>query len=330
MLRKMGVYSLTALPAGRKAIGNRWVFEYKVTDAGNVAKGHVVALGFNQNTGIDFNKTFAPVAKAASTRLLAAIACKEGWELDCFDATRAFLWGNLEEEIYMLVPDGFCSPKDEMDKLGKGTVMHLHKSICGLKQASQVWYQKFSGVLTSLGLQKSLSDNAMFHFKGTWRNQPIHCILVIHVDDGMGGCNSVEYLAFLKAGILQEFSLKDLGPVKCFLGVQFECSRAMNELWIHQRDYIEALLTDYGLQDCSPVSTPMDHSLPFGDLDDAALSEPYPVTEYQGMMGRLSFLCLFSRPEFNYPVNRLTQFNSCPQVRHALAAKRILRYLAGT
>jgi hypothetical protein len=217
-----------------------------------------------------------------------------------------------------------------MDKLGKGIVMRLHKSIYGLKQASQVWYQKFSGVLTSLGLQKSLSDNAMFHFKGTWRNQFVHCILVIHVDDGMGGCNSAEYLAFLKAGILEQFGLKDLGPVKCFLGVQFERSRATKELWIHQRDYVEALLTDYGLQDCSPVGTPMDRSLPFGDPDDVALSEPYPVAEFQGMMGRLLFLCLFSRPDCNYAVNRLTQFNSCPQVRHSLAAKRILRYLAGT
>jgi hypothetical protein len=92
-LKSMGVYELARLPSGRRAIGNRWVFEFKITDSDPIAKGRLVAKGFSQIPGIDFNKTFAPVVKASSMRMLAAIACQRGWALECFDANRAFLWG---------------------------------------------------------------------------------------------------------------------------------------------------------------------------------------------------------------------------------------------
>jgi hypothetical protein len=100
-LHSMGVYELVHLPPGRKAIGNRWVFKFKLDRDNPIAKGRLVAKGYSQIPGIDFGKTFAPVAKAASIRLVAAMACQHGWTLQCFDATRAFLWGDLEEELYM-------------------------------------------------------------------------------------------------------------------------------------------------------------------------------------------------------------------------------------
>jgi hypothetical protein len=109
-LKSMGVYELARLPPNRRAIGNRWVFEFKVTDSDPIAKGRLVAKGFSQIPGIDFNKTFAPVVKASSVRLLSAIACQCGWALECFDANRAFLWGDLDEDIYMKLPDSFVLP----------------------------------------------------------------------------------------------------------------------------------------------------------------------------------------------------------------------------
>jgi hypothetical protein len=111
-LDSMGVYTITTLPKGRRAIVSRWVFEFKLSDLNPEARARLVAKGFGQLPGIDFNKTFALVAKTTSIRLLTAIACCEGWFLDCFDATRAFLWGDLEEEIYMKLPDGFTLPPD--------------------------------------------------------------------------------------------------------------------------------------------------------------------------------------------------------------------------
>ena len=138
-LSLMGVYRLAALPPGRKTVGSRWVFEFKILEAVNDPRGRLVAQGFSQVPGIDFRKTFAPVAKATSIRLLAAIACHNGWHLECFDATRVFLWGDLEESIYMCQPDGFVPPKDAPLPPGcndwSEAVWELLKSPYGLKQA---------------------------------------------------------------------------------------------------------------------------------------------------------------------------------------------------
>ena len=145
-LQSMGVYALTHLPPGCKAIGNRWVFELKIDGDSLVQKGRLVAKGFHQIPHVDFGKTFAPVAKTASIRLVAALACQHGWHLQCFDATRAFLWGELEEELFMALPDGFRLHKDTHLPEGcvdeSGLVMRLLRSIYGLKQASNIWYKK--------------------------------------------------------------------------------------------------------------------------------------------------------------------------------------------
>jgi hypothetical protein len=333
-LKSMGVYRLSGLPPHRKAIGNRWVFEFKLDGQNTIPKGRLVAKGFHQLPGVDYGSTFAPVAKAASVRMVAAVACLEDWELDCFDATRAFLWGELEEEIYMRLPDGFELPGDFQLPEGcssvEGIVMRLLRSIYGLKQASRVWYKKFSGILERIGMRKSPSDHGLFTFKEVWRGSLTVCLLVIHVDDGMGGSNSKEFLAWVKARVLEEFGLKDLGPVRKFLGVQFERDRRTRQMWVHQEEYIDALLKDYGMLDCNPVLTPMDSASPFGTENDAQPHIPDLTNAYQTMMGKLLFLSIFSRPDITYAVNRLTQYNSKPEPKHLAAAKRVLRYLKGT
>ena len=331
-LKDMGVYSLSSLPSGRKAIGNRWVFEHKIDGTDLLAKGRVVVQGFHQIQGVDFCKTFAPVVKGASVRMVAATACRRGWFLECFDATRAFLWGDLEEELYMKVPDGFRFP----DKLPPGctsisdVVMRLWKSLYGLKQASRVWYIKFRGVLEKLGFSCSEADHALFIFNSGWHGELVQCLLAIHVDDGMAGSSSQKFLNWVKEGILKEFGLKDLGPVKTFLGVQFERSLATIELWIHQSEYIDTLLADYDLTDCASVLTPMDSDHPFGRDADSFPSVPNIKASYQALMGRLLFLSLFTRPDITLAVNRLTQFNANPLPCHYAAAKRLIRYLKGT
>jgi hypothetical protein len=331
MIRDMGVYSLARLPPGRKAIGSRFVFEFKIDRENLIPKARLVAKGFHQVPGVDFGKTFAPVAKAATIRMISAVACHLGWHLECFDATRAFLWGELEEELYMKLPDGFVLPSDVTFPPGfLELVWRLWRSIYGLKQASRVWYKKLKGVLMSLGLTMSEADHALFMFHGRWREALVHCLIAVHVDDGMGGCNSREFLDWVKAGILAEFGLKDLGPVSTFLGVQFKRDLESKELWIHQESYIDTLLADYDMTNCNPVSMPMDPVHPFGRPGDSYPHVPDLTSAFQTMNGRLLFLSLFTRPDICYAVNRLTQFNANPEPCHYAAGKRLIRYLKGT
>jgi hypothetical protein len=225
----------------------------------------------------------------------------------------------------MKLPDGFELP-EECNK-SENLVMRLLRSIYGLKQASRVWYKKFSGILERIGLHKSPTDHGLFVFKAMWRGTLTVCLLVIHVNDGMGGSNSKAFLAWVKARVLEEFGLKDLGPMRKFLGVQFERDRTTRQLWICQEDYIDAVLGDYGLTDCNPVTTPMDHELPFGKPTDVHPVIPDITNAYQTLMGKLLFLAIYSRPDITYTVNRLAQHNANPEPKHFMAAKRVLCYL---
>jgi hypothetical protein len=326
-LASMGVYKVTTLPAGRRAIGSRWVFEFKLTDADPIPKARLVAKGFSQLPGIDFTKTFAPVAKATSIRLLAAIACQRGWHLDCFDATRAFLWGDLEEEIYLKLPDGFVNSSTDPTPPGSTPVWRLLKSMYGLKQASRVWYSKIRGTLERIGFTRSDFDHALFHFSGRWQGTEVSCIIALHVDDGMGGSDSSDFLAWVKAEIMKEFGLKDLGAAKQFLGVEFIRDLARKELWMHQSTYITTLLDDLGMGNCNPAKTPMDVNRSDFSTEPVLADRR---TEYQMLIGKLLFLSICTRPDISYTVNSLAQHSSAPRQSNFDAIKRTLRYLKGT
>ena len=236
------------------------------------------------------------MAKASSIRLLSAIACQHRWALDCFDANRAFLWGDLDEEIYMKLPDGFTLPDgmslpSDVDKVSD-CVIRLLKSIYGLKQASMVWYVKIRKVLERLGLKRSHVDHALFHFSGEWNGVMVTAIIALHVDDGLGGSNHPPFLAWVKEEISKEFGVKDLGAVKQFLGVEFERNIASRVLKMHQQSYIRMLLEEQGLSQCNPIKTPMDTSRINPEEDPL----PNRRSEYQTLIGKLLFLSICTRP----------------------------------
>ena len=326
MLKTMGVYVEEALPEGRKAIGNRWVFEFKIDPNGGpiIPKARLVAQGFSQVPFVDYDATFAPVAKSASVRFVAVHSSLNGWHLECFDATRAFLWGDLTRTIYMRYPPGYVSPS------GLNGVWRLLKSLYGLKQASLIWYNLLRKVLGALGFLRSEFDHAVFIYKRSWGGEEVHCILAMHVDDGMAGSTSLEFLTFIKGEIKKAFGIKDLGPLKNFLGVQFERNVETHELWIHQEMFIDSLLAEYELTDCNAIKTPLDSDHPFGLPTDVHL----PVTDltriFQRIVGSLLFLQICSCPDISFAVLILSQHCASPEPCHLAAAKRVLRYLKGT
>jgi hypothetical protein len=234
IMTEMHVYRLTKLPEVRKAIGNRWVLEFKEDNKGGpVYKARLVAQGFSQIPGVDYGATFAPVIKTASIRFIAALACRNNWELDTFDAKRAFLWGILKEEIYMRQPKGF----EEGD--WASLVWLMLRTIYGLKQSAMEWYEQVRAVMEELGFTRCVVDHAVFIYdKLTPSAGRIFCIIGWHVDDGMGASNSKAFLQQVKACIAKRFGIKDLGPIQKFLGIQFERDRLTRQLWMHQGEYI--------------------------------------------------------------------------------------------
>ena len=324
MLKDMGVYQEELLPDGWKAIGCRWVFEFKLVEGGSpIHKARLVAQGFSQVALVDYDATFAPVVKSVSVRLLAVHATLNSWHLKTFDATRAFLWGDLSRVIYMHCPPGYTPSLP-------GAVCRLLKSLYGLKQASRVWYQLLRKVLEDLGFVRSDFDHALFMFNRSWSGTEVHCLLAMHVDDGLAGCNHLPFLTHIKTEIQKAFGIKDLGPVSSFLGVQFERDLATRELWLHQTLYIDTLLADYGLSDCNSVATPLDPHHPLGLASDASVAPSDLLESYQRLVGSLLFLQMCTRPDLSFAVLLLSQHCVSPSPRHFAAARRVLQYLKGT
>ncbi|KAJ9561853.1 LOW QUALITY PROTEIN: hypothetical protein OSB04_007013 [Centaurea solstitialis] len=314
-LEKNGTWTLEDLPEGKHAIDSKWVYKVKYKPNGEVEryKARLVAKGFTQMEGVDYHDTFAPVDKLVTVRTLLAVAVKRNWEIHQLDVNIAFLHGDLNEEIYMKIPQGFA-------KEGDTRVCLLRKSLYGLKQASRNWYQKFTNALVDLGFKQSRADYSLFIHK----EDESFVAALIYVDDVVVVGNDPIKIQATKDDLDKKFSIKDLGNLKYFLGI--EVTRTSEGLVLNQRKYILDILEDCGLQGCKPSPFPIEQNL---KLDRADKEPKVDAGRYRRIVGRLLYLQA-TRPDITYSVNVLSQFVADPRQPHLDAAHRVLRYLKGT
>ena len=308
-------FSIVDLPPGKKAIGNMWIYKYKYNADGTVErpKSRLVALGNRQVRGRDFKETFAPVAKMTTIRCLLRIIAGKGWIVHQMDVHNAFLHGDLREEVYMRLPQGFQAT-------GPNKVCRLHKAIYGLRQAPRCWYQNLTDALKGFGFQHSYADYSLFIYS----KRNVELQVLIYVDDLLICGNDIDFLTKFKDHLGRWFHMKDLGKLKYFLGI--EVGRGAEGFMLTQRKYTLDLVADVGLLGSKPVATPMEiqHKLaldlsPF--LSDAE--------KYRRLVGRLIYLSI-TRPDISYAVHILSQFMQKPRELQWGAAMRVVRYLKGT
>jgi len=216
----------------------------------------------------------------------------------------------LEEDIFMTLPPGF-------DSKGATKVCKLQKSLYGLKQASRQWFAKFSSTLISHGFIQSKADYSLF----TRSQDSSFIALLVYVDDIVIASNDISGVSALTVFLHSVFSLKDLGPLKYFLGL--EVARSDKGIVVSQRKYALDILEDSGVLGAKPVFFPMDPNIKLSRSDGELLSDP---SSYRRLVGRLVYLTI-TRPDLSFFVQMLSQFMDSPRKPHMDGASRVLRYL---
>ena len=321
-----GTWELVTLPANRKPIGSKWTFKVKRTKDGLLErfKARLVAQGFSQRQGIDFHETFAPVAKLDSIRILLAQATIHDWEIHHLDVKTAFLYGSLEEEVYMRVPEGGIP---DCDTAGK--VCHLLKSIYGLKQASRVWYQELDKKLTSIGFCRTYMDSSVYTLYDTGS----FLYLAVWVDDIILVGPSLELIMSVKTHLFKSFQMSDLGEISYLLGIDITRDRGSRVMTLHQGLYLNHILNRFKMENAHPCATPMEvKTTPelFSAPSDPAEIASMRTIPYSQLIGSLMYAMLGTRPDLAHSVSFLSQFLVSPGAKHWSAAKRVLRFLKKT
>jgi hypothetical protein len=283
-LRDLNTWELIAPPKGRKIIKNRWV--YKIKSDGRL-KSRLVARGFTQVYGIDFDETWAPVGRKASLKLLIAHVLRNNWKWRQMDVDTAFLNSDLHEEIYMSQPQGFED--------GTNRVCKLLKSVYGLKQASREWYHTLREFIESQDLKRSRIDPCIYLADGI--------IVFIYVDDIILAGSSDLIIDRIAQEFKKRFKMKDMGCPKRILGL--DLTEGKNGVHLCGSDKIQELLIKYQMENSRYVSTPMDHNQVYGPNVSGNCS-PEVKQNYGSLIGSLLFIANSFRPDISYAASVLS------------------------
>ncbi|GJU55861.1 putative ribonuclease H-like domain-containing protein [Tanacetum coccineum] len=279
------------LPKGHRAIGTKWIFMNKKDERGIVIrnKARLVAQGHIQEEGIDYDEDFAPVARIKAIRLFLAYSSFMGFMVYQMDVKSAFLYGQIEEEVYVCQPPGFKDP-NHPDKVYK-----VVKALYGLHQAPRAWYETLANYLLGNGFHRGKIDQTLFIKK-----QKGDILLVqIYVDDIIFGSTKEE--------------------------LWLQVKQKKDGIFISQDKYVDEILRKFNYSDVKFASTPVDLEKPLvidGDGTD------FDEHLYRSMIGSLMYLTS-SMPDVMFAVCACARFQVTPKTSHLLAVKRIFRYLKG-
>jgi hypothetical protein len=320
-LHANGTYSLQELPPGHKAIRNKWVYKLKYDAAGRVERfrARLVAKGFEQVEGVDFNEVFAPTSKQTSLRVLLSIVADRDLELGQLDVKTAFLNGVLEEELYMEQPVGFHEGEPRV-------VCRMHKALYGLRQAPKAWYDKLKGELEKLGFTSSDADPGLWVGKSSAGSA---VFMLVWVDDVLIASDTKECVDEAKQKLMGVFDARDLGEATVFIGMQISRDREQGVLKLSQHNHITQMLAKHRMLESRPAPTPMDPGIQL-DREHAGPALDTAKYPYSSIVGGLLYVSVCTRPDISQAVGVLSRYMSAPQQMHWNAAMRVLRYLAGT
>ena len=289
-----------------KILSSRWIF--KIKEDGRY-KARLVVRGCHQRDGIDYNEIFSPVVGSDALRTIIAYSAMKNLKLMKFDIKTAFLYGNIKENIYMSLPEGFEK---------KNKVCKLQKALYGLKQAPAMWNKRLTDFLQNHGLTKLKTEQCVFV------NNDRSIILAIHIDDGLlVGSNEPKMKEFLQ-GLKKEFKMTIDENPKTYLGINF--SEMDGKLKLSQENYAQQIVEKFRMTDAKPVSTPLIAGNGCGSQErEKGMKFPY-----REAVGSLLYLSTKTRPDLSFAVSVSGRHVEKPKHSDLNNLKRTIKYVKTT
>ncbi|GJR21441.1 putative ribonuclease H-like domain-containing protein [Tanacetum coccineum] len=309
------VWQLVPLPDGKIAIGTKWILKNKRDARGIVAriKARLVAQGHRQEEGIDYDELFALVARIEAIRLFLAFASYMGFMVYQIDVKSAFLYGEIEEEVYVTQPKGFEDPHFPKH------VYRVVKALYGLHQAPRAWYARLSTFLLKHNYRRGTIDKTLFIKK----NSRDIILVQVYVDDIIFGSTNKAWCDDFEVLMKGEFEMSAMGELTFFLGLQVK--QKPDGIFISQDKYVQDMLKKFDMESVRPATTPFEASKPKSkDEPDDAVN----VHLYRSMIGSLMYLTA-SRPDIQFAVSACSRHQVTPLTSNLNAVKKIFKYLKG-
>jgi len=320
-LLKNATWDIVDKPKNQKVISCHWLYKKKLGIPGVELpryKARLVARGFSQREGIDYQEVFSPVVKHTSIRILLSLMVKEDMELEQMDVKTAFLHGELDQTLFMEQPEGF-EVNPELDQ-----VCLLKKSLYGLKQAPRQWNKRFNAFMMDQKFSNSVSDSCVY-LKEVSNGECVY--LLLYVDDMLLAAKSMTEIKKLKKVLSREFEMKDMGAASRILGIDIIRNRSEGTLCLSQTSYLERVIQKFRMDGAKVVNTPIGAHFKLSSVhndDERVGSEKVP---YSSVVGSLMYAMIGTRPDIAYAIGLVSRFMSKQGEVHWTAVKWLLRYL---
>jgi transcription termination factor NusB len=317
-LKEHGTFKVTMKEKGTQEITTKFVFDIKTDADGFITrfKARLVARGFTQQKGVNYEETFAPVPRLTSIRIMFAMAAIRNWSMRQYDVKTAFLHGEMDVELYAKVPQEYNMFNGT--NLDDTHTLLMLMGLYGTKQAARIWSAKFKLKAKAVGMIQLRSDSCIYKITGKdWIGY-----LVVWVDDLLTFTTNQEKMDELIDKFRDELNLQDLGIPKHAIGIKIEICK--EGIGLTQQKYIQEKAEEFKIEDSKEQAIPMSSGSVFVKEDET------PDLPYQNIIGAIGYAVTVTRPDCAYANGILRRYQNCYGRDHWEAAKTILKYLYST
>lgn len=304
-------------PNDCKVISSKWVFKIKYNNGVKHYKARLVARGFEQNDDIDYNDIYAPVAKLTTFRLFVSVATMLKLPIHQMDVTGAFLYGEIKDDLYLQLPEGAFSENNNIVK--------LRKSLYGLKKSPKQWNEKFNSIMIKENFIKSKADSCLY----IKCNGKYKIYVLLYVDDILTFGTEENSVNEFKNMLCREFKMKNLGFISDFIGINVKQNLETGVTELSQKEYLENVLKRFHMENCKPVSSPIDKNFVFNQSCNEK-SDKGIENLCRQILGCLMYAVCGTRPDLSISVSILSRYQNRANNMLLSALKRVLRYIKHT